>query len=476
MEAKLMAVPFVVPVVDEGLGNSTYLVDLGDGGALVVDPSRDLRAVRAEAARRNLTIAFVAETHLHADFVSGAVRLAAEEGARVLASAAGGREFEHAGLRDGDELDLGGLRLGVLETPGHTAEHLALLLTDGATPVGVFSGGSLLVRSAARTDLVAPHRTIELARAQYASLSRLLTLPDETPVWPTHGAGSFCSAPPGAERTTTVGRERRTNPLLVAGPPDGGDDRRIVDEDTFVTRLLAGLGSYPAYFARLPEVNRRGSAGPATPYPLPALDAGSFAARMAAGAQVVDVRPTAAFAAGHVPGSVSVALRPAFATWLGWVADPDRPLVLVRDPGQDQEEIVEQALKVGFERLDGELAGGAAAWAASGRPVATIPLAGVEKIVAGGLLDVRQGAEYAAGHVPGALHAEAGSLAGTPDLPSGPLTVMCGHGERAMTAASLLARSGRGELTVLDGGPEDWVAATGEPLETGPHAVRQALR
>lgn len=245
----------IAAVVDEGLGNSAYLVDLGDGRALAVDASRDLRALRREAGRRGLEVAFAADTHLHADFLTGALDLAAA-GARVLASAAGNREFPHRGLRDGDEVDLGGLTLRALATPGHTEEHLSFLLLDGSRPVGVFTGGSLLVGAAARTDLAGPDRAEALAREQWRSLQRLITLPDATGVWPTHGAGSFCSAPPGAARTSTIGAEKAANPLLRAG-----------GEDAFVAALLAGLGSYPPYFARLGEANRRG------PAPLPAAPA-----------------------------------------------------------------------------------------------------------------------------------------------------------------------------------------------------------
>ena len=217
----------LIPLVDEGLGNSAYLVDLGDGRALVVDVSVDLRAMHAAASKRELTVAFAADTHLHADFLSGAHQLGATSGAQVLASAAGHREFPHVGLHDGDEVDLGGLRLRALLTPGHTHEHVAFLLLDGDREVGVFTGGSLLVGSAARTDLASEDRTDELTRAQYASLRRLAELPDEVWVWPTHGAGSFCSAPPGAERTSTIANERATNPLLQA-----------TDENAFVAQLL----------------------------------------------------------------------------------------------------------------------------------------------------------------------------------------------------------------------------------------------
>jgi hydroxyacylglutathione hydrolase len=460
--------PMVIPVVDEGLGNSTYLVDLGDSRALVVDPGRDLRAVRRRAARAGLRITHVADTHLHADFLSGAVQLAATGDVTVLASAAGGRGFPHRGLRDGDEVDLGGLRLRALATPGHTLEHLAFLLLDsdggGETPVGVFTGGSLIVGSAARTDLVDPARTRELGQAQYVSVMRLLTLPDATVVWPTHGAGSFCSAPPGADRVSTIAREKATNPLLAAV---GG---ARVDQGTFVARLLAGLGNYPPYFDRLGEVNRVGPSLVTEPVGLAGLDVDAVRAALDGGGRVVDVRPVAEFAAGHLPGSISIPLRPAFATWLGWLTTADRPIVVVRDVDQDPAEITWQALKIGYENLVGQLTGGVAAWRVAGQPVRTIPLVAADQRVNGAVLDVRQAGEFTAGHLPGALHIELGELAAAPQtgLPWGPLVVMCGHGERAMSAASLLSRAGRRDVIVRAGGPDDWAATTGIALQTGP--------
>jgi len=285
-----MAPPSIVPLVDEGLGNSSYLVDLGDGRALAVDPSRDAAPYVAEAERRGLRIAFAAETHLHADFVSGSRELAARDAA-VLGPALGGREFPHRGLGDGDEVDLGGLTLRALGTPGHTPEHLAYLLLDGATPVALFTGGSLLVGAVARTDLISTDRTEELARAMYRSIrERILPLPDDLPVYPTHGAGSFCSAPTGAERTTTIGRERASNRLLAAP-----------DEDVFVALLLDSLGTFPPYFGRLQAVNRRGPRVYGETPGLHALSAAAVRQHMAEGAEVVDVRPAAAFAAGHIP-------------------------------------------------------------------------------------------------------------------------------------------------------------------------------
>ncbi len=217
----------------------------------------------------------------------------------------------------------------------------------------------------ARTDLIAPERTGELAWALWRSLhQQVLTLPDDLPVYPTHGAGSFCSVPAGAERTATIGREKAANPLLSAP-----------DEDTFVTMLPAGLGSYPPYFLRLREVNRRGPAvhGPQPP-PLAGLSV-THARRLAAeGALIVDVRPVAAFAAGHIAGSMSIPLRGQFATWLGWLADPGRPLVFILARGQNRHETVRQALKVGYENLAGELTRGIDTWREAGLPLRQIPL------------------------------------------------------------------------------------------------------
>jgi rhodanese-related sulfurtransferase/glyoxylase-like metal-dependent hydrolase (beta-lactamase superfamily II) len=446
----------VVPLVDEGLGNSAYLVGLGGGRALVVDVSLDLRAAFAATRRRGLTLAFAADTHLHADFVSGARQLAATEGTRILASAAGHREFAHAGLRDGDEVDLGGLRLRAVATPGHTHEHLSFLLLDGDTPVGVFTGGSLLVGAAARTDLISPDRTEELARQQYASLRRLAALPDEVAVWPTHGAGSFCSAPPGTQRTSTIGAEKATNALL-----------RAEDEDAFVAALLGSLGSFPPYFLRLAETNRHGVVLDTDPG-LPALDVGAVRTLVADGAQLVDVRPVPEFAAGHVPGALSIPLRPVFASWLGWLAPPDRPVVILRGHEQDLIEVAWQSAKIGYTNLAGELAGGLDAWTAAGQPVTRTRLVSADQIGTHPVLDIRQTPEFAAGHLPGASHVELGALAERAgELPREPLVVMCGHGERAMGAASLLEQAGHRDLAVLDGGPEDWTHATGRRLETG---------
>jgi hydroxyacylglutathione hydrolase len=447
----------LVALVDEGLGNTAYLVDLGDGRALAVDVSRDLRAVHDAAAKRGLTVAFAADTHLHADFLSGARQLASNGQARILASAAGHREFAHSGLHDGDEVDLGGLRLRAVLTPGHTHEHMAFLLLDGDREVGVFTGGSLIVGSAARTDLVSDDRTEELARAQYASLHRLAALPGATQVWPTHGAGSFCSAPPGSERTSTIATELATNPLL-----------RFRDENAFVSQLLGSLGSYPPYFRRLGEINRIGPPLLSEDPMLPPLSVDDVLSRVDDGAVLVDTRPVDRFAHEHIHGAISIPLRPVFASWLGWLVPADRPVIIVRDHAQDPAEIAWQAAKIGYDNVIGELDGGIDAWVGAGHDVTGIALAPASALDGRRVLDIRQRSEYLDGHLPGAIHIELGDIPQhAPDISDEPTVVMCGHGERAMGAASLLEAAGHRDLAVLDGGPQDWVGATGGKLVIG---------
>jgi hydroxyacylglutathione hydrolase len=448
----------VTAVLDRGLGNASYLVDVGDGRALAVDASRDLRRLRRQAETRGLSIVFAADTHLHADFLSGAVQLAATDGAQILASKRGARQFQHRALEDGEEVDLGGLTLRAMTTLGHTDEHLAFILLDGSRQLGVFTGGSLIVGSAARVDLVAPDRTEELAHAQYHSLQRLAQLPDQTAVWPTHGGGSFCSTAttkPGA--VSTIGAERATNPLLAAP-----------DKDAFVRMLLGTSGSFPPYFLRLGERNRRGPRVLLTDPVLQPMEPEVVAAAVVRGAEIIDVRPVPSFAKSHPAGALSIPLRPAFASWLGWLVADDRPLVILRESSQDPDEILWQSVKIGYENILGEITGGIDAWKSAGLPTRSTNLIKPDQLGDVSVLDIRQTSEFHAGHLGAALHIELGDIAATsPRLPDRPMVVMCGHGERAMSAASLLERTGHTQVSVLDGGPQHVADATGVTLHTG---------
>ena len=445
----------VEAVVDEGLGHSSYVVGLDDGSALVVDPSRIPDRQRRVAAARGWQITWTADTHSHADYISGSPDLAAD-GATFLASRGARLEVSHRSVSPGESVELApGVELRAIATPGHTPDHLAYLLLADGVPDALFSGGSLMVGALGRTDLLGDARRDELTRALFRAVrTELLTLPDDLAVYPTHGAGSFCSAPAGSARTTTIGRERTTNPLLA-----------IDDEDEFVEALLGGLGSFPDYFRRLPEVNRR---GPRLYHQVPALaplDVETVRRHRDDGAVLIDARPISAFAQAHVPGAISIEHRAVFGTWLGWLVPLDQPVVFVLEAGTDRVDLVRQCLTIGHDAILGELDGGMTAWRAHGLPVESIPLVQPREMAAT-VVDVRQTSEWAAGHVPGTVHVELGALSAA-TLPDGAMTLMCGHGERAMTGASLLAAAGRRDVSVLAGGPADWRAATGLEPPTG---------
>lgn len=448
-------------IIDDGLGNASYLLDLGDGRALVIDPGRDPGPYLEAAAQADTSIAFVAETHLHADFVSGSRELHAL-GATILASAGAELRFPHRPLRDDELVDVGGLTLRALATPGHTPEHLSYELQDGSDPIAVFTGGALLRGSVARTDLLSPEQTEPLARSLFHSVrDRLFVLPADLSVYPTHGAGAtFCSVTPtdDGEPSTTIGRERELNTLVQAA-----------NEQAFARELISTYGSYPRYFTRLRAVNRRGPrVYGASPPLLEALDPARAHDAIEQGAWLIDVRPFEEFAAGHITGALSIALRSAFATWLGWLVPEGKPLVIVLTDEQDRSEVVRQCLKVGYEDFVGELAGGMGAWRAAGLAEERSHLVEPDELPEGTILDVRQLNEYQQGHVPGAVHMELGSLeSATTSLPDGPLTMQCGHGERAMTAASLLARLGRTDVSVVRGGPKDACRVSGQQLARG---------
>lgn len=443
----------IVSFLNEGLGHTSYLVDLGDGTALVIDPARVPDAQLTEAARRGLHIAYTADTHTHADYISGSPDLAIATGAEFLAPADAKLQTPYRGVRGGDDIAVGSLTLRAVSTPGHTPDHLAYLLIEHDRPVALFSGGSLMVGSVGRTDLLGPDHADELARRLYQSLqANVLTLPDDVALYPTHGAGSFCSAPSGAERSSTIGHERETNPLL-----------NVADEDAFVRLLLDGLGTFPTYFSRLPGINQRGVAHYEGMPRLAALDADAADKAITDGAVVVDVRPISEYAAAHIPSSLSIELRGVFASWLGWTVEPDATLVFVINPDQDADDLVRQCLTIGFERFAGHLEGGMDAWTGSGRETTSIEIVDADSR-RGTTLDIRQDNEFAAGHVPGAVHVELGALADSA-LPDGPITTMCGHHERAMTGASILERRGRTDLAVLFDGFGGWRDG-GHPIET----------
>ena len=449
-------------ILTPGLGNTTYLL-ASDGEAVVVDPPRDAWRVTAVADARGWRLTHVVETHVHNDYLSGALELRADRRAEIVAPARGRYAFEHRGVDEGDTVEIGGLRLMARATPGHTPEHLAWeVVPEGATaPSAVLTGGSLLVGSAGRTDLLGADATERLTRGQFESLRSLAALSDDVAVLPTHGAGSFCTAGPvDGERTSTIGAERLTNPLL--GAPDEAAFRRV---------LLGGLGAYPTYYGEMAPINRAGPPVLGRPVRPPLLDPAAFAGILAAGARVVDGRPRAEFAAGHLPGSLSIELDDSFASYVGWFVPFGSAVALVLPEPLDAtlEEAAVQLFRIGYDRVGGGLAGGVEAWAASGGGLESFPTTTIEALhrqfqagANGYALDVRDPHEWHEdGVVPGAIQIPLGEL---PDrlamIPrDGPVTVMCRSGRRAGIAASLLDAAGVDVRLIAHGGAPDWPAA-----------------
>jgi hydroxyacylglutathione hydrolase len=457
-----MMAPMDVEILrTRGLGNATYIL-ASDGDALVVDPPRDAWRVREVADRRGWRVRTVVETHVHNDYLSGALELVASERASVVAPARGGYGFEHRGVEEGDEVEVAGVLLRARATPGHTPEHLAWEVYDGSAsggdpPEAILTGGSLLVGSVGRTDLLGGDATAGLTTQQFASLRALARLPDHVAVWPTHGSGSFCAAGPlHAEPTSTIGQERRTNPLFS-----------IADAASFEEQLVAGFVPYPSYYREMAPMNRRGPAILGARPALAALDPDVVASTIMGGARVVDGRSRREIVAGHIPGSLTVELGETFASYVGWILPVGTPLVLVlpTSVAGAAEEAVDQLVRIGFDRLVGVL-DGVDGWAASGRSLATmstvttVGLADELRADAHPLIvDVRDPDEVRdEGRVEVAVEMPLAGIIGGADLglPEGaPVTVACKSGARATIAAGLLEARGHPVRLVARGGIPD---------------------
>jgi len=451
----------IEPFVAERLGNSAYLIgSRAVGEAILVDPLRDVEPYLARAEALGIRVTRVVETHIHNDFVSGAREIVRATGAQLGASALAELDFSDAPvtpLRDGDALALGSWRLRVMATPGHTPEHVSYLLeTESGTPEALFSGGSLMVGAIARPDLLGPPHTPAMARAAWQSLrQRLLVLPDEVAVYPTHGGGSFCAVGQSDDRATTIGQERRHNPLATAQT-----------YQQFLSRYLEPLGAYPAYYQYMRAGNRRGYAllGRLLP-PLRPLAPAVVEAALASGATLVDVRPFTDYDAGHIPNSLTAGLDGSFSAWIGWVLKPDAPIILIGASPDDEREAQRELLRIGFDNILGVVEGGLESWRASGRPIRQTRAATMAEL-AGALergdtltiVDSRELGEFAAGHLPGAVPTPVGEIPGYAHaLPhDAPVAVHCAHGYRSSIAASLLERAGLPEVWHVTDGYEVW--------------------
>ncbi|MEU6923513.1 MBL fold metallo-hydrolase [Streptomyces sp. NPDC046631] len=438
---------FVDTIETASLGNRSYLAG-GRRAAAVVDPPRDIDRVIAAAARRGVRIALVVETHLHNDYVTGGLDLARVTGARYLVPAAAQVSFARVPVADGDLAAVDdGLALRALATPGHTPHHTSYVLAEEGRDVAVFTGGSLLIGSVGRPDLVEPRLTAALARAQHASVHRIAAeLADAVPVLPTHGFGSFCSSSQAEGSATTIGDER------------GRNDAMVKDVDTFVAELLAALDDVPAYYAHMGPANAAGPAPLDLTPPDPA-DAEEIARRLAAGEWVVDLRSRVAFAEGHVAGSFNFEGEGRLATYLAWLIPWGKPVTLLASTAADIADAQRELSRVGVGRPVAAATGGPEDWAGTAsklRSSRRSDFAGLAAARERGedpvVLDVRRNAEHRAGAIAGAVHIPLHELRERlGEVPPGVVWVHCAGGTRAAIAASMLDAAGRGTVAVDDG-------------------------
>lgn len=464
-------------IYDEHLAQASYLLGCqATGEALVVDPNRDAAHYVAVATKKRLRITHVTETHIHADFASGSRELAARTGAQLVLSDCGDAPWKYGFaaaanarlVRDGDRLAVGNLRLDVMHTPGHTPEHIVFLVTDTTAtdqPIGAFTGDFIFVGDVGRPDLLEKaagiRGTMEAgARMLFASIERFRQLPDHLQLWPGHGAGSACGKSLGAMPSSTLGYERIANWGVAAR-----------EERAFVAEVLAGQPAPPRYFARMKRMNRDGVPPlGALPVPLERPAAAVLNAR-AAGLTLLDVRTPAAYATGHVDGAINVPLNATFVNWAGAVLDYDRDVLLLTsaDGAESARTAARDLAMIGFDRVTGWLDADAAAGAegAAKRTLAQVTVEQVAPQVASGqvtVVDVRNPGEWAAGHVPGALHIPLAELADRlDDIPRDkPIVMQCQGGSRSAIAASLLDAEGVGGVANLVGGFRAWAAAGNE--------------
>ena len=458
----------------ENLGHASYLVgDEASGEALILDPQRDVRRYLEAARARGLRIAYVIDTHGHNDYLSGISEVVAHApDVTVLAPATGEYGYNHCPVRDGEVVEMGDVGFEVLHTPGHTPEHVSLLIHDrsvGEEPAVLLSGGALLVGDVARPDLLGgAAQTREGAAAMCETLqTKILTLPDHVEVFPTHVAGSLCGGHIGQRLSTTVGYERRTNPTLA----------RITSEDVFVRECLdlTNLPAVPPYWPRMRGQNMAGPALVGTVAEPPALAVDAFAKLRDGGAVVLDGRQPEAFAGGHVPGALNVSVGGSFPTWAGTVLPEDADVLLVLDRAEDLMEATWDLLRIGYRPPVGWLADGLSGWRTSDHVVERLDQISVLELRrlldegAVDLVDVRQPAEWADGHVEGATFITGAQLPSRLDeVPAEgrPVAVMCGSGFRSVVASSLLKAEGRQGVVSVVGGMDAWQAA-GLPIVPG---------
>ena len=441
------AVLTVRTIETASLGDRTYVVHDGEV-AFVVDPQRDIDRVQEVLEADAVRLTHVFETHIHNDYVTGGLALARATGAAYLVNGEDEVSFDRTSITDGEVVTVGDrMRVRAIATPGHTFTHLSYALTlegsDGGEPYAVFTGGSLLYGATGRPDLLGAEHTDALVRHQHASAHKLATeLPDAAEVYPTHGFGSFCSATQSDATASTIGEEKRSNPVLTQ------------DEETYVRELLDGLGAWPAYYVHMAPAN---AAGPSAPdlSPVQEADATELRLRIEAGEWVVDLRSRTAFAAGHATGTFNFGLDGAFSTYLGWLIDWGTPVTLLGETAEDVATAQRELVRIGIDRPAAHATGDPHQWATGelgSFPTATFAdLAQVRHHRDVVVLDVRRADEYDGAAIAGAVNIPIHELPRrVADVPDGEVWVHCASGYRASVAASFIAAAGRTPVAIDD--------------------------
>jgi hydroxyacylglutathione hydrolase len=441
------------------LAHASYML-ASEGEAVVVDPQRDVEIYLQAAEANRVSIRHIFETHLHADFISGHQELASRTGAQIYIGAKAGATFPHIAVRDGFRLQVGKMRITALETPGHTAESLCLVITDeekSAAPWAILTGDTLFLGDVGRPDLSKRYAPAQLAGMLYDSLhNKLLKLADGVLVYPAHGAGSLCGRNMRAERVSTIGTERLTNYVL-----------QIKSRKEFVKQLTSNLPARPAYFSQDAEINRTGAVALSDLPELRPVEPAELKTLMAEGGIALDVRPGDQFAAGHVEGSINIALSGQFASWAGALLGlASRPVLIAESP-QAVAEARMRLARVGLEDARGYLKGGIEAWSGAGLPLITLPEISAEalsqKLKSNGwhVLDVRRESEWEAGHIAGASWWPLDNFKVSPPEIDRSITVAvhCKGGYRSMIACSLLQRAGFQNVVNVVGGFDAWQEA-----------------
>lgn len=453
----------------ESLGHASYMVgDTKSGKALILDARRDVDSYFDAAREAGLRIAYAIDSHGHNDYLSGITELKERTDLEVLAFADGDYRYEHTDVKDGDRISFGDVAVEIVHTPGHTPEHISLLIYDNSSdePALFLSGGAILVGDLARPDLLGGREQAREAAKEYCHTIQdriLFRLPEHLQVFPTHVAGSLCGGNIGSRLSTTLGYELKTNPILA----------RVASSEEFVEECirLDNLPAVPPYWKRMRGQNMEGVASLGVLQEPPALRPEVFAKAIEAGGLVVDTRSAEAFSGAHIPGALNVGLGSSFTTWAGTFVPADARVLLVLDRPGDLWEATWQLLRIGYDVPSGWLAGGMFAWNTESRPLETARPITVQELREQGdgvhVLDVRQPAEWAGGHIPDAQFITGAELpdrlAEVPE--GGSIAVICGSGFRSSAAASLLRHHGRERVVNVLGGMSAWNNAGFETTE-----------